>query len=111
MCCAERVSYQMRLAPYLTTWRRDKAMPTVTEVALSFLDEVWSRLWPVINLLYLACTYHFEMPLRMSHSSLVGWRNVEIFSIMPAHSGGLYPVLPPGGTRKNVLTSCLFRRR
>lgn len=50
----EEESYQCRLARLLATWRRNKAVPAVTEVDVFCLDEDWSLLRLVVKQRYSA---------------------------------------------------------
>lgn len=92
--CVEEVSYQRWVAVMLGTWQHDGIARAVPELAFSCLDEDWEQLWLVVKNRYWARMHHIETRLRMGHNLLVGWHNVEIFSIMPVDRGGMYPILP-----------------
>lgn len=89
-----KVEYQKLLASMLADWRRGGDVPTAPNVACSCLDGDWSRLRLVDKLRSWAREHHSQTPLRMRHSVLVGWHNVEIFLVMPAGRSALYPILP-----------------
>lgn len=91
--CAEEVSYQLRLSTLLATWRHDKVKQTIPEVPFSRLHEEYNLLRHVVKQRYWARKHHFVTLLRMRHNVLVGWHSVDIFSIMAADRGVLYPVL------------------
>lgn len=57
---AKAESYQSGLATFLAAWRRNKAVPTVPEMAFSCLDEGWSRLCIVVKRQYWASDHLFE---------------------------------------------------
>lgn len=86
---AEKISYQRPLAALLATWRLGKSVPTVPDVAFSFLDEDWSPLWFVVKSLYWEHEFYFETWLSISDSLLIRRPNVVIFAVLPAHQYGL----------------------
>lgn len=105
-CCVEGVSYQLRLSTLLATWRRDKAVPTVHEAAVSCLNEDWRNLWLVAKRRYQACKHHFKTRLRMRYSLLVGgimWRFPRLCRLFEAvYIRGS----PTAAVNMTVLTLC-----
>lgn len=82
------------IASGVAAWRRNKAVPTVSEMTLCFLDEDWRPVCPFIQQIFLSRERHFKKRLRTRHSSLAGWHIVEIFSITQVDQRGLNLVLP-----------------
>lgn len=95
LSCAEKITYQRRLAEIFATWRCEKAVSTVPEMAFPGVDEHWCLIWHVVEQRYRARKHHFVRRLCLRHNVLAGWNNPENFSNMPAGRGGLLLVLPP----------------
>lgn len=91
---AEEAGYQRKITSFLAASWRCKVVPAAPDVVFFWLGESWIQLLPVIKSLYWTWGHHFKTRLRVRYNLAVGWHNIEIFPIMPAVRGGLYPVFP-----------------